>query len=160
MNPHRYEAEFACGHAETVHLPGPPSEDQIRLRWWAAGGLCSECQTEATRKQQMEESLRARSQALRRQLPLLLGTHRQIEWAIVIRQRLIDRWAELEHLAGREHRVSANQYAAITSVWEELLACTRAWEWIELRFVSRSTEKFYHYLHYQMEKKFSHAEVA
>ena len=76
----KYTVTHTCGHTQEVNLFGKHTERDRRIAWLETQ-LCPECK----RKQELEN---AKAQASG--LPELTGSEKQIEWAMVIRQKWID----------------------------------------------------------------------
>lgn len=90
-----YYGTYSCGHEGRVNIIGP-----VKDRQWKAdrhfSGLCPECykiHVEAEKKKATEE---AAKKANEMELPELQGTTKQVEWAQVLRQKLIDAFGEID----------------------------------------------------------------
>lgn len=76
----KYTVTHTCGHTQDVNLFGKNTERDRRIAWLETQP-CPECK-------RMQELENAKEQASG--LPELTGSERQIEWAMVIRQKWID----------------------------------------------------------------------
>lgn len=82
----KYDITFSCGHNGTVELFGKDKDRQWRLERYRDFGICDEC----LKKSRDEENARMLEEAREMELPELLGTEKQIPWAITIRQHFIE----------------------------------------------------------------------
>lgn len=74
----KYDVKMSCGHMVTIQLFGKGEERERKVKWLEENGLCQKCQLDAEKKL-------ARS----KNLSELIGTVKQINWALRIRNRLI-----------------------------------------------------------------------
>lgn len=97
--PARLPVTYTCGHTETKDLSNRPAGERARLaKWYGAKFVCSECfvpgavdetraELEARRATEHQELV---AEAARDGLPVdLVGTAKQVGWAIRVRQELI-----------------------------------------------------------------------
>lgn len=94
----KYNVTFSCGHDEIVELVGKVSKREWQIRQYEETGLCSECYTKEEEKKRKKAYEEAMAEAKEMGLPDLVGTEKQVEWAMVIRQEMI------EILEKRKHR--------------------------------------------------------
>ena len=88
----KYDVTHACGHQQTHQLVGP-HKDRERKVGWLETTDCSECY-QAERLRQREAALEAAVvQAKEFELPALVGSEKQIAWAIQLRADFV---AQLE----------------------------------------------------------------
>lgn len=128
----KYNVTHKCGHVAQHDIKG----GQPQLREWKLNELsqaiCWECQKEAA-------TAAATEQAVAAELPTLVGTEKQVNWAMIIRSKalasiegVIIGWAmrlDGQPQAQRDH------FKTITdSVKAALLAPTNAQDWINVRF--------------------------
>ena len=77
----KYTINYACGHTQEIELFGSHKEREERIKYLQEND-CPECRKE-------KEYIYALSQSA--SLPKLEGTEKQVRWAMVIRQKWIDR---------------------------------------------------------------------
>lgn len=80
----KYEITYACGHTGIVSLYGPVNERERKLDWYKYVSSCPECYKSKLAK--VHEKYREEYE-----LPILVGTEKQIRWAETLRKNLIDR---------------------------------------------------------------------
>lgn len=128
----KYTVTHKCGHSAQHDIKG----GQPQLREWKLNELgqaiCWECQ-------KANATERATEQAVAAGLPDLVGTEKQVNWAMTIRSKalasiegVIIGWAM--RLDGQPH-AQRDHFKGITdSVKAALLAPTNAQDWINVRF--------------------------
>lgn len=101
-----YYGAYRCGHEGRANIPGP-----VRNRQYVAdgkfSGLCPNCYEEKLRTDRENEREAAHRQSVEMNLPELSGSEKQVAWAIVLRQNLVDYIHEQIGLAGREGKQEA-----------------------------------------------------
>ena len=110
----KYNGTFSCGHDGVVEVFGP-----TKSREWIADrkfeNLCSDCYEE----KKIQDRKDALASAVEQDLPTLTGTKKQINWAIVIRQNLIDIWENQYKQSTEEKDIEYNKRMA--SILEYIL---------------------------------------
>lgn len=118
----KYDVKYACGCERTVNLYGK-SADRDRKIAWLETQMCPDCAAKAR-----AEALKADESA--NDLPELVGTPKQVEWAMIIRHRIIENNYLLDDLNREPYNEGERKMQiAIT----ELLTETSAKWWIENR---------------------------
>lgn len=87
----KYYGTFSCGCDGVVEAFGP-----TKNRQWIVDrkfeGLCSDC-FQAQREEEREAAqVEAKAKAEEMELPVLSGTEKQVNWAVVLRQKFIDEY--------------------------------------------------------------------
>ena len=86
-----YYGTYSCGHKGRVNIIGP-----VKDRQWKAdrefSKMCPECYKQYLKKQREKEILEAKKKAEEMKLPELIGTEKQVAWAIVLRNQLINKF--------------------------------------------------------------------
>lgn len=85
----KYEVTYSCGHTGRVDLVGKGDYREWKLKSLASD-LCPECYKIQADKIRAENSAKAEKSAKEMELPDLIGTEKQIAWALTLRQNLID----------------------------------------------------------------------
>lgn len=84
-----YDITYACGHEGPVRLTGPK-----RTREWIVSNkekeLCPECYRKHLEEERAAEREAAQETAKEQELPDLVGTEKQINWALTIRAKFFD----------------------------------------------------------------------
>lgn len=120
-----YDITYRCGHAGTVYLVGPHRARESRLQYLASGN-CVDCY----RRQSTQV---AQEQAHEMELPVLVGSEKQIAWAETLRVRQlteIEAWVETQE--------KNPNYQKILQAVEHISCETSAKQWIEWRYDSPS----------------------
>lgn len=81
----KYEVLFSCGHMETITLFGPNKERERQISYYEQYGECSVCKAERLQREKREVIEKSKAN----ELPLLLGSDKQIVWAAKIRDEFI-----------------------------------------------------------------------
>ncbi len=118
-----YDVDYTCGHSGTVNLVGPHRARESRIAY-LENGECFDCF-----KQKSHEV--AREQAEELELPVLVGTEKQIAWAETLR---IEKLNEIE--ATVERLKQSKDYRQILMVVERISNETAAKKWIDWRDMS------------------------
>lgn len=117
----KYNITYSCGHKGTVVLFGKGSDRKRKLYWYQETAACPDCfkaQKEAERQAAKEK---AYAEAKANNLPELIGTEKQVAWAITIRQDFINKFGKQNDERGQ-------------TVCDYLIAnATQASEWIDTR---------------------------
>jgi hypothetical protein len=127
----------ACGHEETVDVEVASRSELPRKRAWLARGLCRPCWIAGKVAERQLDAQRAARAAEADGLPALVGTAKQITWALSIRQTQLASLAELEssaqtaRLAGKA--IQPAQLDALAQLGKEWRAETSAHVWIDGR---------------------------
>lgn len=123
----KYTVTFACGHTDVVKLTGPR-----HTREWIVENkkseLCPDCYKAQIEAKREEERAAALDEAKEQDLPALVGTEKQVAWAVTIRQKfvaLLDRGLQEVQIRPEIDKVLTQR--AIESVYCE----TEAHWWIE-----------------------------
>ena len=121
-----------CGHTETVQMYGSSSERDSKAAW-LAGKPCQECQRNAQQAQATES---AQAQGL----PALVGSEKQVAWALTIRAEQLGKVAAMRkefEAIGRKQNVTedvmATQMGQFDALVAKLTAQTAAAWWIDRR---------------------------
>jgi hypothetical protein len=77
----KYNVTFSCGHTEVVDLVGKNTERERKISYFERSGICSTCY----RAQQDAKRAAEIASYNSVNLPALVGTPRQVEWANKIR---------------------------------------------------------------------------
>ncbi len=85
----KYEVTYSCGHEGVVQLYGKESERKRKIEWYESCGLCPECYKAHTRE---EEAKLVKDIESKFDLPQLVGTPKQIEWAVKIRAKYLAKY--------------------------------------------------------------------
>lgn len=127
-----YNITYACGHDGTIRLHGPK-----RTREWIAKSkeseLCPDCYKKHLEEKREFERTIARAEAKEQELTDLVGTEKQIAWAITIRAKylsLLDETLQSLHLSNEIDSVIFQE--VIESIQNETAA---SW-WIDNGCVS------------------------
>ncbi|MGB3988439.1 MAG: hypothetical protein WBK67_01970 [Minisyncoccales bacterium] len=123
----KYTLTFICGHEGTINLTGPR-----RTREWTVKNrearVCPDCYRKQIEEGREAARAAALAEAEEQELPTLVGTEKQVAWAITIRQQYLEVLAEgLQQNPVRQEIDPALVQAAIESIQQETSA---AW-WIE-----------------------------
>lgn len=100
-----YYGEYECGHEGRVNIWGAVKERQ-RKADWSFSRKCDECRAAEEVENRQTEIQKAMQQASEMKLPHLLGTEKQVEWAIVLRQTFV---TELECAFEREKQAATSK---------------------------------------------------
>ena len=113
-----YTIDHKCGHRVEHNIVGPTDARQSRIEWLGTT-LCAECY----RAEQLAQSHAATSDMVE-----LVGTPRQVEWAITLRANIMQQLAaDRAKAAEMGHTASPEVQAAI----DAMVAQTSAKFWIE-----------------------------
>lgn len=88
----QYTINHSCGHTGHVTLFGP-TKDRYRRIEWLETRECDECYKEGIAAEKAAESARAAERQTALGLPELSGSDKQVAWALVLRQRVLERLA-------------------------------------------------------------------
>lgn len=138
----KYEVTFSCGHTDTVQLVGPVKERERKIKWFEESGLCPDCfraQREAERKaleeERREETEAASANAEAMGLPQLIGTEKQVAWAVRIRQKFVE--DALMILSDEDTEDARRARRAFHYIVDTV---TSASEWIDNRYNAESAD--------------------
>ncbi|MDD4472207.1 MAG: hypothetical protein PHT97_13755 [Methanoculleus sp.] len=85
----KYSVTYACGHTGTVRLTGP-----TRTREWILKNkeqeLCPDCYKAQLEAKREAERVAAAAEAAEQELPALVGTDKQVAWALTIRKKYLE----------------------------------------------------------------------
>lgn len=127
----KYDVKFSCGHQETVVLFGKNTIRQLRIKRMEEVELCSAC-SEAKRQAERAEALKAaEEQAKKENLPKLLGSQKQVEWAMQIRSKIVNDFDAIIWEAIKYGKM--NQEVLIDTLTNLLLTETSATYYIDNR---------------------------
>lgn len=118
----KYDITYSCGHTETIQLFGRVRERERRILWLQEHGMCSECKNKAWQQERERKNAEAAQASAEMGLPDLLGTERQIAWAVTIRFEFVEHCEELKD--------KDNEYETIQHLFQTK---TEASFWIDLR---------------------------
>ena len=89
-----YNITYACGHEGSVRLTGPK-----RTREWIVSNkekeLCPDCYKKHLEEERAAEREAAQVAAKEQELPDLIGTEKQVNWAITIRAKYLEILADI-----------------------------------------------------------------
>lgn len=90
-----YYGTFSCGHEGRVNIVGP-----VKHRQWKADiqfeKMCPDCYEKHLAAERERMNKEAAEKAKEMELPELIGTEKQVAWAITIRQDLIDKFEKID----------------------------------------------------------------
>lgn len=127
----KYDVTFSCGHSEIMRLFGPAYERERRLDYFARAALCEACRIEARQRAKSDATAHAASVAQAEGYPVLLGTEKQIAWAVTLRQEAMRVLTSLRNRGIESERERLNRIVDLVSAW--LLGFTESKWWIERR---------------------------
>jgi hypothetical protein len=84
-----YDITYKCGHSDRVQIYGPLKLRDGKIRWYETC-FCSECGAAERKKARLERLEEMKNQAEIMELPNLIGTEKQIAWALEIRAKFLD----------------------------------------------------------------------
>lgn len=125
----KFEIEFACGHTETRDLSGKPAGKRKGFANWLGQQNCFECwkdETKDERAEQRREAVEANAKKLG--LPPLEGSDRQLEWAPIFRDSVIQN-AHEELCRGEDPAMSEEEFEE--RIMEHARQITRAGWWMD-----------------------------
>lgn len=129
----KYEVTYKCGHTATVQLFGKGSDREWRLNNMKAS-LCPEC----WKKQQLEKAVKESEG-----LPELIGSEKQVAWAMSIRLRFVQSKDILTPEKVKENISKRDLTQLSKDKYKELL---RHFEWYENNynaFINETSSKFW-----------------
>lgn len=86
----QYVAVYRCGHSQIVNLYGKSAERDKKLDYLRTVD-CPVCERKKQQQEQNEFLAKASANAIKQDLPILVGSKKQVTWAISIRQQMLDR---------------------------------------------------------------------
>ena len=86
----KYYGVFECGHEGSVNVSGPAKQRKYKLSY-AFARLCPECYTAKKLKERTRKFEYAKQIEKENEYPGIEGTIKQIEWATVVRQEVLDK---------------------------------------------------------------------
>ena len=117
-----YTVTFACGHTQKVDLKGP-YKDHGRKLGWLRTQKCLDCKRAA-------EQEAIRQEAASQGLPDLIGTDKQIAWALSLRRSMLPAVRQCLHAAVAAGQISSDDAYSID---QRVCAVKKARFWIEHR---------------------------
>ena len=84
----KYTLQYSCGHVGVENLIGPHKNREWAIQY-KQRGLCPECYREEAQKKHDEENTLAAQYAQENELPLLVGSEKQVAYAETCRKKLI-----------------------------------------------------------------------
>ena len=90
----QYVAVYRCGHCRMVNIYGKSSERDRKLDYLKTID-CPVCMKKVELEKRENDTNRAVALSMKEGLPILEGSPRQVRWAILIRQNMIDRFTRL-----------------------------------------------------------------
>lgn len=85
----KYSVTYACGHTDTVNLIGPK-----RTREWMLKDketqVCPDCYRAELEAKREAERAAALAEAAEQELPTLVGTEKQVAWALTLRKKYLE----------------------------------------------------------------------
>lgn len=82
----KYEITFSCGHTETIELYGPTKERERKIAYFESKGECSECYKARKNAERAAKVEQLNSKLDTYDLPELVGSPKQVAWAMDIRR--------------------------------------------------------------------------
>ena len=129
----------SCGHDETVALFGAHADRDRKIEWMKTS-KCSECyksEQETKRAEERAAELQAaKSASDANALPELTGSEKQINWALVIRAKLIE---GINYIVAKtkeaqeEGRATEEQATRVYQIVDAIIAHDDAKYWIDNR---------------------------
>lgn len=104
------DIKLACGHMQTFDIYGSAAERERRAAWIADHCICKECEA----KERAEEEAEAEREAAAEGLPALVGTTRQVAWAMTIRKDILDKLEAVQTAQTEAKRKVIEHYKAET----------------------------------------------
>lgn len=95
----KYRVTMSCGHVEEIQLFGKMTDRDKKIEWLEKNGVCSECRKAQKEAEHTEATAKAAVQAATENLPELIGTEKQVNWAMTIRA---EKLAEVEEMFGKQ----------------------------------------------------------
>lgn len=121
-----YNITYVCGHEGSVRLTGPK-----RTREWIVSNkekeLCPECYKKHLEEERAAEREAAQVAAKEQELPDLIGTEKQVNWALTIRAKFLDLLDKMLQSNYLDEDEEAEIVRSIVSIQNETAA---AW-WID-----------------------------
>lgn len=90
----KYVAVYRCGHCRMVNIYGKSSERDRKLDYLRTID-CPACEKKAEMEKREADTDKAAELSVKEGLPILDGSPKQVRWAILIRQNMIDRLSAL-----------------------------------------------------------------
>lgn len=87
----KYDITHLCGHDERIALVGPTARRESRIEW-EESRVCRDCY-------HAQQTAAAAEAAAERALPALVGSDKQVAWAITLREKFLakfETWRESE----------------------------------------------------------------
>jgi hypothetical protein len=85
----KYDVTYSCGHSGAVNLLGPGKERERKLEWYRTSAVCPECYEKYKEEKNQAERMVMVEKAKSYDLPDLVGSEKQIAWALKIRDEFI-----------------------------------------------------------------------
>jgi hypothetical protein len=124
-----YNITYICGHEGTVKLNGPK-----RTREWIVSNkekeLCPDCYKKHLEEERAAERAAAQEAAKEQELPDLVGTEKQINWALVLRETYLNRLGKLLQTYSLKADIDS---VIIQNAIEDIQNETSAYWWIDNR---------------------------
>lgn len=115
----KYNVTHTCGHAMEYNISGRVADRESKAKWYESRA-CLLCQ-------RASEAKEASAQAQVQGLPALVGTEKQVAWAMALRMRAGKRMEDMY----RGQAMTAEASAVVKRATDMLLAEPRAKWWIE-----------------------------
>lgn len=131
----KYEGIYACGHEGVVNIFGPTKDRQWKKER-EFSKICPECYKKARQEELDEENRKAMEAAAEMELPVLIGSEKQVAWATTIRGGFIDKVSSMASFTDK--KVQLGNAVIPVQEWAEvfdslILKQTSAKFWIENR---------------------------
>lgn len=101
----------SCGCVESHEFDGSEEENKRKASWFATRP-CTKCWKKKQEAEHAIETERANRLATEQKLPSLAGTEKQVPWAMRIRQRIIETFAEIAKASGEDDGELISQFEA------------------------------------------------
>ena len=124
----KYTVTCSCGHEDTVSLIGNHRSRESRIDYLQQSGGCAECYEQQRNESRQQATAQATQEAKDAELPDLIGSEKQVAWAVTIRSKLL---AEIEEIVTRLKQ--DKDYQLILLAVDRLQQITEAKQWIDWR---------------------------
>jgi hypothetical protein len=125
----QYSVTYSCGHSGSVSLFGPHKERERKLEWLASAGLCPECLAKEREAEKQAELKRIADNADEYGLPQIIGSEKQVAWALKIR----DKFMKQPAVRIQNEKAQKGLLVFLNSAIDGVLAHEKAHWWIENR---------------------------
>lgn len=130
-----FTGTFSCGHEGSIEVGGYSDEYRQQAALGKFEGLCPHCQQKKIEEEREREREEARKVARELNLPDLKGSEKQIEWALSIRNKVVEDLKPSIDYAEKilENEPSNNIVKAYVKMGKDFLNITDSSKWIDYR---------------------------